>query len=259
MKTPLILFSITIGFISTILANLDSTENLEPREAFPISLAKLSLSFLDNSNQIEHVRITFDDSRDQVLISNLDDTFIKVTRHGTEKTVYRETFDKAFYLNDFEAKQIHRVCKTFISTLEDFEKDLKNQNWGKCLYLDSFLPKFLRGFYYLMCASRNSPDALAKSSRIPNSEFDVSLNSPKSDARIKYWKATPYHIVKLRIATKELIYQTKSWQKRELLNNKRTPEISYSGSFDEAFGLFVRIYFNTPPIPIPEIQSPCGT
>jgi len=49
--------------------------------------------------------------------------------------------------------------------------------------------------------------------------------------------------MKLRIAAKELAFQAKQWQKKELNNSKRTPELSYSDGFDQAFTSFVKIYF----------------
>ena len=229
-------------------ADSDSTKTLLPRTEFPIILAKISLSYNKQTGAVSRARITFDDTDDQIVISTLDDIYIKNTRHSSEKTTYREPVEKAYYLTEFEGKQINRVCKTFIPTLEQFEKDLKNENWGKCLYLDAFLPRFLRGFNALLYLSKNTPESINKKIRIPEEEFDVSLNSPKSDARINHWRSTPDHVVKLRIATKELIYQIKLWQKRELLNKKRNPEISYSNKLESAFSLFVRIYFNIPPV-----------
>lgn len=243
----LLMPAIPLIFCSMVTAGSDSTITLHPRTEFSVDLAKISLSYNKNSGSIERARITFDNTPDQVLITATDDSYIKNTRHGTEKTIYREVPEKACYLTDFEAKQINRVCKTFTPILEEFEKDLKNENWGKCLYLDAYLPRFLRGFYALICLSRNTPEDINKNIRIPENEFDVSLNSPKSDARIDHWRSTPDHVVKLRIAAKELAYQIKLWQKRELQNDNRNPELSFSRKFESAFSLFVRIYFNIPP------------
>lgn len=242
-KTILTFLSFFIS-VTLVSATQEDTLSLEPREPFSIPLARLSVSYGQHSDQIEHVRITFENSRDQIIISSLDDTHLEYTRHGMQKTIYRESLEKSYYLSDFEAEQLNRVCKTFIATLEQLEKDIQNEKWGKCLYLDAYLPRFLRGFYYLMGSARGSVDALSKNIRIPITEYDVSLNSPKSDARIGYWRSTPDYLIKLRITIKELIHQTRLWQKRELLNSKRNREISYSSNFEEAFALFVKVYFN---------------
>ncbi|NLG19239.1 MAG: hypothetical protein GX556_18090 [Fibrobacter sp.] len=244
----LLMPAIPLIFCSMVAAGFDSTIALHPRTEFPVDLARISLSFDKSSGSIKRARITFDNHPDQVLITITDDSYIKNTKHGSEKTIYREVLEKAYYLTEFEAKQINRVCKTFTPTLEELEKDLKNENWGKCLYLDAYLPRFLRGFYALICLSRNSLVDINTNIRIPENEFDVSLNSPKSDARIDYWKSTPDHVVKLRIAAKELAYQIKLWQKRELQSSNRNPEMSFSRNFESAFSLFVRIYFNIPPV-----------
>jgi hypothetical protein len=190
-----------------------------------------------------------DGSDNQAIIGRYEDTFIKNTRSGRVKTVYQESPAKAYYISDFEARQLYLVSKTFVSTLEDFESDLSKEHWGRCLYLDAFMPRFLRRFYLLYCVTRNSIDSLPYLIKIPASEYDVSLNSPKSDARIAKWRATPNHVMKLRIATQELVYQTKLWQKKDLTNSKRDPQISGGARFEEAYALFVRIYFNLQPPP----------
>jgi hypothetical protein len=84
---------------------------------------------------------------------------------------------------------------------------------------------------------------LPKSSCISDSLFDISLASLKSDSRIKTWRTQKDHIIKLRIMTKELIYQIKDWQKKELENKDRNKEISYGKKFEEAYTLFIKTYF----------------
>jgi hypothetical protein len=152
-------------------------------------------------------------------------------------------------ISDFEADVLNRVCKTMIPTLETFERDLQHERWDKLLYLDSFFPRFLKGFYYLYCAARNSPYALPKSVCIPDSLYDISLTSPKSDERIRMWQTQNNQIIKLRIVSKELVYQIKEWQKQELDNQRRNPEVSSGKKFEEAFTLFVKLYFNVQPLP----------
>src|SRR5690554_2663918 len=220
-----------------------STKTLMPREPFKFNLAKISLYFPDKSQMPEYVRISFDNDKDYVIITPTDDSYVKNTRKGTERTTYRESFDKAYYMSDFEAKQINLVCKTFVSTLKEFENNIRNEKWERCLYLDSFFPRFLRGFYFLVCAAKNSLDVLSKECLVPEKAFDVSLKSPKSDIRINHWRKTDDYCVKLRIITNELIYQIEQWQKNELTKKNRNPEVSYLSKLDETLKMFINIYF----------------
>jgi hypothetical protein len=233
----------------------DGQMTLAPRSFYDIPLAKLSVSMDVQTGKADRVKITFPGSDDQVFISRYDDMLVKNTTDGRTKMVFREQPDKAFIITDFEAKQMSKVCKTFIATLDIFEKDLQKQHWGRCLYLDSYFPHFLKNFYYMICAARNSPDALSRLARISESEYDVSENSTKSDMRINYWRSTPDYVVKLRIITKELLFQLKEWQKNELNNSKRNPEFVATDRFEEALSLFVRIYFHAnPPVPPKKLE-----
>lgn len=234
-------------FILTILSVLFAQNQLEliPREQYSIDLAKIALHFSDEQTEMpEYVRASFVNNDDYVTISTIDDAYVKNTRKGREKTVYRESFEKAYYLTDFEAKQISLVCKTLSTTLDDLEENLKDNKWERCVYLDSFFPKFLRGFYYLVNSAKNSTDAFSEESLVPESAFDVSMNSPKSDTRINYWRNTSDYVVKLRIITHELNYQIGLWQKNELTKKDRNPEISFIGKLDETMKMFVSIYFH---------------
>ncbi|MBD3344644.1 MAG: hypothetical protein GF401_06245 [Chitinivibrionales bacterium] len=222
---------------------------VEPRESFDIPLAKLSVAKDEVSGQFEKVRITYSGDQDVWTISRIDDTYSKHTRHGIKKEIYKERGQKSYIISDFEAEQLDKVCKTFIKTLNGLEKDLQRERWGKCLYLDAYFPRFLKGFYYLVCAARNSQGALPPVAQIPDELFDVSLRSPKSDARIGKWRANPEYIIRLRIIIKELIYQTKQWQKKELTNSRRNREIAYSEKFEVAYAIFIRLYFNLKPPP----------
>ena len=55
----------------------------------------------------------------------LDDIYIKNTRQFRE-TTHREPAEKAYYPTEFAVNRL-TVCKTFIPTLEQFEKDLKTK------------------------------------------------------------------------------------------------------------------------------------
>jgi hypothetical protein len=228
-------------------------EELGKRSSFSIPLARLSVSFDERTHVFEKVKVSFDSDDDPAdeyaLIEPVSDYEIKNTRDGRQKAIHTEAPDKAFIISDFEAKILYKTCKSFVNTLEILEKDVQKLHWDRCLYLDAYFPRFLKGFYYLYCAARNSPYALPKSACIPDSLYDVSLTSPKSDGRIKSWQLKPDHIIKLRIIMKELIYQIKNWQKKELDNPNRNVEVPGGKKFEEAFTAFVKIYFNSGPLP----------
>ena len=233
-----LLFSLLLTATISVFSEGEKGQKLGER--IPYSIPLLKLSVMDNNTA---VRISRPGNDDYVIISSLSDVYVKNSRSKTSKITYRESPDKAYYLTDFEAHQLLLVCKSFVETLEEFEKHLQNGRWGQCLYLDAFLPKFIRGFYLLLGASRNATEGYSKIVRRFEKEFDVSLNSPRSDARVAAWRSTPEGVVKLRIVTKELIYQLKTWERRELTNSKRNPEIILSLKCEEALDLFVRIYF----------------
>jgi hypothetical protein len=221
------------------------------RTSYNIPLANISVSFNDQTHQFEKVKVSFGDNDDTyfALIAPGSDNEVKTNNDGRLKYVHPEAPDKLFMVSDFEADILNRVCKTFIPTLETFERDLQHQRQDRLLYLDSFFPRFLKGFYYLYCAARNSPYALPKGICIPDSLYDISLISPKSDARVMQWQTQTNQSIKLRIISKELVYQIREWQKKELDNSGRNREISYGKKFEEAFTLFVKLYFNLQPFP----------
>lgn len=216
-------------------------------------MARLSVSFSERTHVFEKVRVSFDTDDDPAQefysIEPITDVEIKETSGGRQKMVHLEQPDKAFIISDFEAQVLYKVCKSFISTLEIFEKDVHKGHWDRCLFLDSYFPRFLKGFYYLYCAARNSPYAMPKSACVPDSLYDISLTSPKSDKRIKSWISKPDHLIKLRIIAKELIFQLKEWQKKELDNPSRNVEVPAGKKVEQAFTLFIKIYFELAPSP----------
>jgi hypothetical protein len=219
-------------------------DELGHRESYSTGLPKIAPAINDTTAKCNRVRITFDHSDDYVLISESDDTYVKPTRNGSEKTVYRESVEKSYQLTSFEVEQINKVCDGFIESLEAFEKNLQNERWGRCLFLDAYLPNFLNGFYYLMVVARNNSEDVPIEAKIDESLYDVSLNSVKSDERVRKWCLSVEHIVSLRIATKELVYQTRLWQKKELDNPKRDLDLPQDSDFFKALTFFERLYFN---------------
>ncbi|MBD3321896.1 MAG: hypothetical protein GF350_12440 [Chitinivibrionales bacterium] len=219
------------------------TPGLAERESWSIPLAKLSVSFEEGTFRCEKVRIYYQGSPHYQVITSGSDYLLKKKRHGTEKTIYRESIERAFMLTDFEAEVLDEVVETFISTLEAFEKSLQRGRWARCLYLDGYFPRFLKGFYYLYNSARNSDEALPRVSLVPDSLYEISLSSEKTDKRIQSWRSDKERLIRLRIITKELIYQLERLQKKELDNKKRNRELSYGKEFEEVFALFIRNYF----------------
>lgn len=220
------------------------SQKLGKRTPFNIPLIKLRVRDDKEKPAFKKVYVVIRGKKEYAIITRLNDFYVEISRQGRKKTVYAEAPASAFALTDFEAQQVNGVIRSLISTLEIFERDIQKQRWDKCLYLDSFFPRFLKGFYYLSCAAFNSCTALPGEAKISDSMFDISLNSIKSDKRINRWQERKDYIIKLRIATRELIYQLKTWQKKKLGKSKRTLYIEYSENLKETYCLFVKMYFN---------------
>lgn len=232
--TSLLIGAVAVFFIA-------SAEELQDRESYSIPLPKISISKDDNTGRCDRVRILFINSDNQIIIGGTDDILIKNSRNSSDKRTFRESPNTAYQISDFEAEQLNKVCKQMILTLEQFEKNLQNKQWAKCLYLDAYLPHFLSGFNNLLCLVSNSSEIIAD---IPDSLYDISLSSKKTDLRIKNWQTTEEHIVKLRIAAKELIFQTKEWQKKELLDERNEQQTAIDSTFLKSLDLFEKTYFN---------------
>jgi hypothetical protein len=231
-------------------------EEMVKRSSFYLPLARLSVSFSERTHVFEKVRVSFDKDDSPAdefySIEPITDYEIKETSSGRQKIVHLEQSDKAYIISDFEAQILYKVCKSFVAMLEIFEKDLHKEHWDRCLFSDAYFPRFLKGFYYLYCAARNSPYAIPKSACIPDSLYDISLTSKKSENRIKLWQSKPDHVIKLRIIAKELMYQLKEWQKKELDNPNRNVEVPAGKKVEQAFTLFIKIYFDL----VPSLELP---
>ncbi|MDD5676106.1 MAG: hypothetical protein PHC61_18180 [Chitinivibrionales bacterium] len=219
-------------------------DQLEKRTEFPIALARLSVVFNNETHAFQHVRIYYDNTTNYVVISPLSAYMVKFTSEGREKSEYPKASQQGYLLSAFEAEQLNQVCKSFIATLDELQGDLQHQQWDRCLYLDAFLPRFLKGYFYLYCAVRNSMTALPIAACVPDTAYEPSIASPQSDERIGRWRSDPQRIIKLRIICEELIYQLKKWQDKELTNKRRDPDTNYGKKMEEAFTLFVKLYFN---------------
>jgi hypothetical protein len=220
------------------------TGQLEKRTEFPIVLARLSVVFNNETHGFQHVRISYDNTTNYAVISPNSGYMVKFTGEGREKTEYPKGSVQGNRISDFEADQCNQVCKSFVSTLEELQGDLQRKQWDRLLYLDAFLPRFLKGYFYLYCSMRNSMTALPIAACVPDTAYEPSVVSPQSDERVGKWRSDPQRIIKLRIITNELIYQIKKWQEKELQNKKREVDVNYGKKMEQAFTLFVRLYFN---------------
>jgi hypothetical protein len=231
-------------------ADVDNAPQLQTREEFSLDLPKISSCVDQETNEFSGVRITYPDDENQIVIGTGDDMEIKNSSSGREKTLHREPPEKTGFLSKFEVKQIIKVNKYFISGLETYEKLLQKKSWPRLLYFDAYFPHFMNGYYYLLCAARNSESALPLGARIPEEEFDVSLNSPKTDVRINRWREAQDTIIKLRITSKELAHQIKLLQDN-LGKVKDNEDIDTPRELENTLVAFVRIYFNLrPPSPV---------
>jgi hypothetical protein len=212
---------------------------------FPVPLAKLSPSFDQFDGSLKSVRIQFENEEDYTVLAPYTDYRVRQMPLGKEKIIHPEMEGKAHILSDFEAEQLLRVSDSFTETLEKFDKMLKRKKWGNCLYLDAYFPRFLKGFWYLYNAAR-CRTALKTSALVADSLYELSQNSEKSRARIQAWKRNPDQIIRLRLASEELAYQIKKWQKKELRQSRQKRETASAEKFELAFELFIGIYFNLP-------------
>ena len=235
----------SIGIILFLSAFFFNLSPIEKREPFPVPLAHLFVRIDRRTNRFEEVFISFPgNEREGWGIAEFDDRYIKFTLRRQVDHIHREYPRLEYQLSPFEAKRLDKVCNSFIRTLVLFERNLQRKNWGRLLYLDGYLPQFFNGLFYLVMAARCSCDSLPGFTRIPESLYENNFTSPKSDKRIQAWRSKPDHVMKMRIVTKELIYQIKKWQKVELNNPKRKPYASRDHKFREVYGLFIRMYFN---------------
>lgn len=240
-KTLTIYFSI----ISVLLICLSDAE-VEKRHPFHVPLAILTPAF-SSDDKFEEVFVTFEGRNEGWAVSFGDDRYVKDTKRIRIDHTFKENPTQYYLISPFEAEVLDKVCLSLEATLKIFDHQLKNEDWGKCLYLDGSFPPFLKGFYYLFCSSKSSYSALPNILNINNDLFENSFNSEKSDRRIAAWRNNKDQIIKLRIAAKELDYQIEKWRKADLDNSSRDAYEDHSKEFISALELFVRLYFNLPP------------
>jgi hypothetical protein len=216
-----------------------------PRSPFTIPLTNISYTTAHDTVP-EMVSIWFDKVDEWWEVSPHYQKYVKEKDMNSKEEVYRKPVTQEFVLSPIEARIISRICKTLVKTLDGFDHDLKNNRWDRCLYLDSFLASFFHEFYHLYTMCRSSLRSLPSVTSVADSLYDRSPESPKSDKRIMQWRQTIDHVIKLRIATKELIYQIKLWQEKELEKPDNASWEDQSANFVQAYELFIRLYFNLP-------------
>lgn len=237
----------TMLFLGIVVFTADAADTkLMKRKSFKVPLPLVTTLF-DEHNKFVEAFVTYNSGGEGWAIGMVDDRYVKDTRKERVDHFYRELVTASYYLSPFEAKVLEKVCKRFEETLLLYEKLLKQKRWDKLVYLDSQLSSFLRGFFYLYCGAHNSFSALPKVTRIADTLYDESFRSEKSDRRISIWMDNPDHIVKLRIAAKELAFQLKQWRLRVLTIPEMDPRQDKSKKFREAHELFIRLYYNLPP------------
>ncbi len=214
------------------------------RTPVTIPFAKISAMLEEKSHSFEKVRVSWENYPDYAEITCYDDMLFKIRPEGRERIAYQEAFGQEFAISEFEASQIIRVNKSLAAIIKEVERLLQEQKWDKLAYIDAFLPRILKGYYYLYCGSRNSFSEMPSIALVPDNQFEASLNSRITDFRIYGWQRNPEKVIRLRIVAKELLFQMDAWEKKELTSKKRNKEISYGKSFEETFAMFVKLYFN---------------
>jgi hypothetical protein len=218
---------------------------LEKRQEFSIPLAKISVGTDSSTGKYCKAKIIGSDEKEQAIITGENDIAIKITKEGTEKTLFREDASGSYQISKFEAQEIAQVCKSFVQTLEIFERDLKDEKFDRVRYLDGYFPKFLKNFKIMLQLAQNGTEFRQINLIIPDTAYDVSLSSLKTDVRIKRWQLQKDYIIALRIAAKELIFQLKEWESKEL-TGKQIPDVTKAAKAEEILDLFINVYFGPP-------------
>jgi hypothetical protein len=236
------MLKLTYITLLTITAAFAQMQVEKPR-SFNVPLAIITTTF-DNQKNLIEAFVTYEGLHEGWALSITDDRYVKDTRSERIDHTFREIPTQTPYLSPFEAEIIDGVCESFLKTLNIFEKDLQNKRWGRTLYIDQYFPNFFTGFFYLFGAARASYSVVPAISCIADSLVDSNNQSIKSQKRINYWVAHEEHVVKLRIAAKELQYQIGLWRKIELSNTERDAWKDFSGPCMKSYEMFLELYFN---------------
>ncbi len=199
-------------------------------------------AFMDENNGIcNKVVLSFEDSRDQVIITTLEDYSTEDSKNGAKKMVFRESGERAYLISPFEAQQISKVCKILIKTLEAFDESLEKRKWDRCQGLDSYLLRFLKGYNFLISCATNNTVRLIPAKHCPDSIYSTSVDLPKLDARVDRWKTDATSRSKMQTVLKELLYQCRILQ-RDLSQHRKNQDFMINERFIKAIDIFIKIY-----------------
>jgi hypothetical protein len=213
-----------------------------PRDSFALDLPQLTIQHDNETGEFSGVSVAFPESADRAIIGLGEDYAIKTTAHGLEKTLYRKLPGREDRFSAFDANIIGRVDTRFCAALDSLDNLLKEKDWNRCRYFDSYFPHFLSGWYYMLSSARNSLYALPRACRAPEKEFDVSLSSPKTDARVAAWASLPDSAGPLRKACRALHNQLSVFQK-SLETIKDREDTPVPAGLTDALSQFIGIYF----------------
>lgn len=199
-------------------------------------------SFKDESSGIcNKVCISFEDSKEQIIITTLEDYSSEDSKNGSKKMVFREPQERAYLISQFEAQQISRVCKTLIKVLESFDESLEKGKWDRCKGLDSYLLRFLKGFNNLIFCASNNTVKLIPSKYCPDTAYNISVDLQKLENRIDRWRNDSQSRSKLQTVLKELLFQCRILN-RDISQNKKNHDIMVNDGFIKAMEIFIIIY-----------------
>lgn len=209
-------------------------------KAIPVSI-NIQATVDKNTNLCDKVCLSFQDTKDQIIITTKEDYYSEDSKDGTKKKVFREPAERAYYISEFEAQQIDKGCGVLIRVLEEFDKCLQEERWEECQGLDSYLMRFLRGFNFLICSATNNTISLFSAKYKPDSVYDISIDIRKLNKRVNYWRIDSESKSKLQTVTKELLYQCRIWE-RSLQQKTDGQENLINDGLLQAMDIFIRIY-----------------
>lgn len=211
----------------------------------PVSLFVTSCLNSESSSAAKDnhkVRIVLENPHIQVHLTALDDYILEETKNGSQKTLYREQPQTAYFISKFESDNLVTICKYLLPVLENFEKSIRNKKWDQCRKFDVFLYRYIRGLYFAINVSRNHDDSRFQNAYIPDSLFDEAFDEERMYARNQMWQRNRDYTEKLLIVTNELINQIKVWQQISSKLNKDTNIENVA--FSSALNIFIKIYYD---------------
>lgn len=200
-------------------------------------------SFDEETNKCSKISINYENKKGQIIITNLEDYFVEDSKNGAKKTIFREPQERAYFISEYEAKQIEKCNYVIIRMLEELDQCLLKKEWGHLQGLDSYFMRFLKNYNILICCSTNNTVFLFSHKYDYDSLYDISMDLGKLDSRINNWRIDVEFRSKLHTVTKELLFQCRIWQKK-LQQDCKTGEILINEGLVKAMNIFTDIYFD---------------